>query len=181
MSPSMKRNARFCRSLRPSLSRRRFSGLPVAKLSRPTTSWSSLRSCSARCEPMKPAAPVTSHARGFALMRASSSAYFVSMGSPCGIEFNQDSLVALDHRALRKRGFDGGAGALAQAAREAAVGEAREALDQGRRVAGREEKAVLAVLHQLRGAADVRMHHGLAERHGLERRERQRLGAAAQD
>src|SRR5512145_237916 len=36
----------------------RLSGLPVTKLSMPTTSWPSLNNRSQRCEPKKPAAPV---------------------------------------------------------------------------------------------------------------------------
>ena len=40
---------------------------PVAKLSRPLTVWSSSSSASSSEEPMKPATPVTSQRRGFAL------------------------------------------------------------------------------------------------------------------
>ena len=64
MSPSMKRWR--CHAGSPT--RRRTSSrlrrCPVAKLSRPTTSWPSASSVSSRCEPMKPALPVTSQRRG---------------------------------------------------------------------------------------------------------------------
>src|SRR5262245_56383778 len=38
--------------------------VPVAKLSNPTTHWPSRNNVSTRCEPMKPAAPVTRKRRG---------------------------------------------------------------------------------------------------------------------
>jgi len=69
MSPSTKRN--FAQRASPTQRRTcsRLARLPVEKLSRPTTACSSLSRCSTRWEPMKPAAPVTSHRRGPAWMR----------------------------------------------------------------------------------------------------------------
>jgi hypothetical protein len=49
-----------CAGLTKALTSSRFGCLPVEKLSKPTTGWSSLSSSSRRLDPMKPATPVTS-------------------------------------------------------------------------------------------------------------------------
>src|SRR5512138_36224 len=180
ISPSTKR--KFFQRASPAARRTssRFSRFPVEKLSRPTTFWSSASRRSTRCEPMKPAAPVTSQRRWPALTRANSSSCVFTY-APCRFEFEKQVFVALHHRLLREALRHGRPRRGAHAAAHAGLGKLRQALDQPRHVADRVEKAVVAVADHLGGPADVRMHHRALARHRLERGEGQSLRVAAQD
>ena len=65
MEPSMKRNRASAPSPAPERARTRLRRYPALRSSRPTTSCPAESSASARCEPMNPAAPVTSQRRRF--------------------------------------------------------------------------------------------------------------------
>src|SRR4051812_3487961 len=120
-----------------------FFGLPVEKLSRPTTLWPSLSSCSVRCEPMNPAAPVTSQVRGLPfsfsstrLMRPSGSSYVCMFGAPW-FQFDKQVLVAVHHGLLGELRLHRLAGFRAHAAAHRGVAQDRQALDQRAGVADR--------------------------------------------
>src|SRR4051794_17789862 len=195
MSPSMKRNERVCCSVRFFVMESTFSRLPVAKLSRPTTFWSSFRSCSARCEPMKPAAPVTSQQRGSVRMRPSVSSYDVfilvtpvfAMSCACrarhaqapAAQLEKGPLVLIHHGALGKSRFHGLAGGTPHALAELRIGKLRQALHERGRVADRKKKSVRAAADHARGTADIGVDDRLAERHGLQRGQRESLDRGA--
>src|SRR4051812_28491250 len=136
MSPWM--NLKFFAAFSPTLffTSDKFSGLPVEKLSRPTTFWPARSRVSARWEPMKPAAPVTSQVRWRALVRSSSSSEVFMRGS-LSLEFEEHLFVALDHGALAELRFHHFARALAQARGGGRVGEEREAIHQRAGIADR--------------------------------------------
>src|SRR2546422_8370432 len=129
ISPSINRKSVLTEFLMCS----RLAGDPVEKLSSATTSWPSFRSFSAQCEPMKPAAPVTSQVRLRSLIRACRFSY-VSTSAPFSIEFLERLLVAIDHRLLREAAFHARPGVAPQALRRRRIGSLAEPLDHGARI-----------------------------------------------
>src|SRR5688572_25102832 len=151
MSPSRKRNC-FQRSAPTAfLTWTRFSRLPVEKLSRPVTAWPWFSRCSTRCEPMKPAAPVTSQRRGRRLMCCCTSSYLLTL-TPCRCQFDQHRLVAVDHRALREHRFDRLARLRAHARAQRRFGERGDAVGERLRVAHRKKKPLAPRADHLGGA-----------------------------
>src|SRR5262245_3888446 len=124
---------------------------------------------------MKPAVPVTSQVRLALLMRCCASAYAFTF-TPGRCKFAQAAFVAVDHRALGKPRLNCLARVTPQLASLLCIGERGETVDQRTGVTCREEEAVVARPDHLRRSAYVGVHHRQAERHRLDRGERERLG-----
>src|SRR6185295_14541858 len=174
MSPSMKRNLAQRSPPTAFFTWFRLSRLPVEKLSRPTTLCPWLSRCSTRFEPMKPAAPVTSQRRGLRLMCCSTSSYLLTL-TPCGCQFDQGGFVAVDHGALRKHRLYCLSRLRAHAGAQRCFCQGCQAVGERARIADGKQQALAPGPDHLGGAADVGVHHRQAERHRLERGEREGL------
>src|SRR3954471_18055780 len=172
MSPSIKRILFHASTPTAFFTWLRLLRLPVEKLSSPVTLCPWLSRCSTRLEPMKPAAPVTSQRRGLRLMCCSTSSYLLIF-TPCGCQFSKGGFVAVDQCAVREQRLDRLARLRAHARAQRRFGQGREAVGERARVADGEKQALAPGPDHLGCAADVRMHHRQAERHRLERGERE--------
>src|SRR5882672_3458466 len=87
----------------------------------------------------------------------------VKSGRAGPAEIQERSLVAVHHRSFREAGFNRRARLVSHPSANRPVREDRQLVDEGSRIAHGKEKAVAPGDDHLRGAAHIRMDHGLAQ------------------